>query len=88
MTTLLAAPWSLATGASVWAQVIAINVMGPSLTSQAGNGAILRISTVPSSPINLRRDPITTTTTQIGLLWNAGSESGGKPLHDYRVSFD
>jgi hypothetical protein len=63
MTALTSAPWSLATGASVFARIIAINVMGPSLTSESGNGAVLQISTVPSAPVGLRKDPITTTTT-------------------------
>ena len=63
MTKLTAGPWNLATGASVFAQVVAINIMGPSLTSLTGNGAVLQISTVPSAPVNLRKDSITTTTT-------------------------
>lgn len=59
-------------GASVYAQIVAVNDMGPSLTSLPNNGAILQISTVPSAPVGLQKDTITTTTTQIGLLWNAG----------------
>ena len=53
MTTLTAAPFSLPTGASVFAQIIAINAMGASQTSDAGNGAVLSISTVPSAPVGL-----------------------------------
>jgi hypothetical protein len=77
MTTLTASPFSLPSGASVFAQIIAINVMGASETSDANNGAILQISTVPSAPVGLQKDPITTTTNQIGLLWNAGQSNGG-----------
>ena len=53
MTTLTASPFSLPTGASVFAQIIAINAMGASQTSDAGNGAVLSISTVPSAPVGL-----------------------------------
>lgn len=77
MTTLTGAPFNLPSGASVFAQIIAINAMGASQTSDANNGAILQISTVPSAPVGLQKDPLTTTTTQIGLLWNAGQSNGG-----------
>jgi len=72
MTTLTASPFNLPTGASVFAQIIAINAMGASQTSDAGNGAILSISTVPSAPVGLLKDITSTTTTQIGLLWSPG----------------
>jgi hypothetical protein len=39
--TLLAAPFSLPWGTSVYVKVTAINIMGSSLASSAGNGAVM-----------------------------------------------
>lgn len=87
-TTLLAAPWTLSNGASIFAKIVAINAIGSSEESTAGNGATLSISTVPDAPIGLARDSLTTTTNQIGLLWNAGTSNGGQPILDYRIWYD
>jgi hypothetical protein len=46
-----AAPFNLVWGSSVYAKVIAGNVVGSSQASSIGNGAV--ILTVPDSPINL-----------------------------------
>jgi hypothetical protein len=86
--TLLAAPWTLSNGASVFAKIIAVNEIGESAESTSGNGATLSISVVPDAPIGLARDSLTTSTTQIGLLWNAGSSDGGQAILDYRIWFD
>ena len=48
---LRSAPFYLEWGVSVYAKVIATNIVGDSLASSAGNGAV--ILTVPDSPINL-----------------------------------
>jgi len=56
ITTLLASPFNLLVGDSVYASVIAINDIGPSPQSAVGNGAIIAISTVPDAPKNLIRD--------------------------------
>lgn len=45
--TLQAAPFNLATGASIFAKVIAYNSIGDSLESAVGNGAVLKLSLVP-----------------------------------------
>ena len=50
------APWLLPIGNSVFAKIVAVNSMGSSLTSSAGNGAVLGLSVVPDAPINLARD--------------------------------
>lgn len=42
----------------------------------------------PDAPTSLARDPIATTTSQIGLTWEDGPSDGGLPILDYRVSFD
>jgi hypothetical protein len=38
---------------------------------------VIVYSFVPSAPISVSRDTLTTTTTQIGLVWTAGSSNGG-----------
>ena len=48
-TVLQASPYNLPWGASISANVVAINIMGSSLTSPEGNGAI--ILSKPSAPI-------------------------------------
>lgn len=54
LSTLLAAPYSLVGGNSVWVKVIATNVFGDSPYSEPGNGAYYM--TVPDSPISLQED--------------------------------
>lgn len=48
--TLQAAPYNLASGAGVYAKVLAYNSIGDSLLSGVGNGAILVLSYVPGAP--------------------------------------
>jgi hypothetical protein len=86
--TLTAAPYSLTSGASVYAAVVATNAIGDSIISSAGNGAVIVISTVPSVPLNLARDQITTTLTQTGLLWSPPASSGGQAILDYKIWWD
>lgn len=76
-TTLVSGPFFLTTGSSVFATIIATNSIGNSLVSSISNGAVIVYSFVPSAPISVSRDTLTTTTTQIGLVWTAGSSNGG-----------
>ena len=85
---LAASPFSLVSGSSIFAKVIATNQIGDSVASEPGNGAELIYSVVPDAPVNLARDSVTTTTTQIGLLWDAGASDGGQPILDYRIWYD
>lgn len=77
LTTLLGAPFSLSTGASVWAKVVATNKMGSSGTSSAGNGAVVTVSTVPSPPVGLTKDAANTFAGQISFSWSDGASNGG-----------
>jgi len=43
---------------------------------------------IPDAPVSLANVPAQTTGTQIGLTWSAGSNNGGTPVIDYRVSFN
>jgi hypothetical protein len=70
------------------AKVVATNAIGDSEPSEPGNGALLIFSVVPDAPVNLARDSVTTTTTQIGLLWQVGASDGGQPVLDYRIWYD
>ena len=78
-------PFSLEWGQSIFATVDATNIKGTSEVSAAGNGAI--ILRVPDSPINLENVPSLTDFDSIGLNWADGSENGGAPVLDYRVSY-
>jgi hypothetical protein len=53
-------PYALTPGTSVFAKVMARNVMGESAISTQGNGAILKLSVTPDAPINLARDDLNT----------------------------
>lgn len=53
------APYNLPWGSSVFADVLATNIIGSSGTSLEGNGAIILIT--PDSPRNLTNVPAVTT---------------------------
>lgn len=61
ITRLRSPPFSLVDGDSIYAQVLAYNSIGDGATGE-GNGAIVSTILVPDAPINVRRDPTTTTT--------------------------
>jgi len=79
------APFNLAWGSSIYAQVIASNIKGVSLQSLAGNGAI--ILRVPDAPINLVDVPSITVATRIGIMWSDGAEDGGTEIIDYQLAY-
>jgi hypothetical protein len=74
---LASSPWSLSTGTSVFAKIIAINAMGESSYSTGGNGAVIKLSVVPDAPISLARDDANTWEGQITLNWADGVSDGG-----------
>jgi hypothetical protein len=77
-------PYSLEWGSSVFAEVIAINAYGDSLTSAAGNGAV--ITTTPDSPISLTEDYSARTKSTLGFTWSDAAFTGGVDIIDYRIS--
>lgn len=85
---LQAEPFNLDFGESIYAKVIAYNSIGESPESASGNGAIVSIVVSPDAPIELKRDNLATTTSQIGLMWSDGASDGGAEVIDYRVSYD
>lgn len=62
-----ASPYSHPWGATIWAKVKAINIVGESEFSEEGNGAIIK--TLPDPPINLADNPGVTSKIQVGLTW-------------------
>ena len=73
-------------GDSIDAIIIASNQYGDSSPSVIGSGA--NIVYVPDAPIQFENEPLITTATQIGLKWENGASSGGKPIIDYRIYYD
>ena len=67
ISSLLAAPYNLPWGSSIYAKVTAINIVGSSLASNAGNGAV--ILTSPDPPQNLADDAVVTNKDTIGFTW-------------------
>jgi hypothetical protein len=84
VTALLAPPYSLEWGTSVYAKVIATNSYGNSLESSEGNGAI--ITTTPDAPVNLAEVVEDRTKSTLGLSWDSAAFTGGDVIIDYRVS--
>lgn len=85
--TLMAAPYNLAAGASVYAKVLAYNSIGSSIESAVGNGAVVKLSSIPDTPI-LTQDKSATNRMQVALVWTDGAYNGGQPVIDYQISSD
>jgi hypothetical protein len=85
---LLETPYLLVEGQSVFCAIQAFNSIGASPISNDGNGGNLVLSHVPSEPYGLSKEWDLTTTTEIGLMWNAPNFDGGQSILDYRVWFD
>ncbi len=77
----LAAPYTLAWGASIYATVKAKNLVGSSVASPSGNGAV--ITTNPDPPSTLANNAVITSSTVIGLTWVAPTMFGGTTVIDY-----
>lgn len=82
--TLLAAPYNVDGGDSIYAKVVAVNVYGETTQSTEGNGAYY--TRVPDQPINLAEDISVRSSTTDGLTWADGINNGGVPIIDYRVN--
>ena len=84
--TFTTSPYNLQWGQIVFAQVVATNIKGSSLTSLGGNGAV--ILTNPGVPLNFVNVALVTTGYQIGLSWTQGLSNGGTPVLDYKIMYD
>lgn len=82
ITTLLASPYNLPWGSSIFAQISATNSYGTSVLSQGDNGAI--ILTVPSAVVVSNYDA-GTSATQIVINWTEAPENGGTLVLDYEI---
>jgi len=66
--------------------VTAINIMGSSIQSQSGNGAV--ILSIPTAPVNLLQDFMNSNAYVLAFTWSDGDSDGGTPIIDYRVYYD
>jgi hypothetical protein len=83
---LRATPFDLLWGSHIYAKIAAINLMGSSSFSVAGNGA--QITREPDPPTNIVKDTLVSNAITIGIIWDNGVESGGLDVLDYRVWYD
>lgn len=60
--------------------------MNSSITSNVGNGAV--ILTNPDAPLSLSNIVSQTSASMIAFKWSPGIADGGKPVLDYRISWD
>jgi hypothetical protein len=84
ISTLLASPYNLDGGDSVYAKVKVMNVYGTTDLSSEGNGAYY--TRVPDKSISLTEDNSVRTATDNGLTWDDGINNGGVPIISYQVS--
>jgi hypothetical protein len=82
ISTLMASPYSLPWGSSIYATVQATNAYGTSSVSFAGNGAI--ILTTPAA-VTVSNFAPGSTSTQIHIIWTASASNGGTAVIDYEV---
>jgi hypothetical protein len=85
ITTLRASSFKLPWGAFVYAKVAAINSYGVSDDSALGNGA--QILTIPDYPVSLAEVAAARSVSTLGLSWSAGTNNGGSPVIDYRITY-
>jgi hypothetical protein len=86
---LMASPYSLVAGNSVYASVVCYNGVGESPNSNVGNGATVVVSSVTDAPVDVARSTIISLDkTSISIVWADGAFDGNQPILDYRVSFD
>ncbi len=67
---LRAAPFELPWGSSVYAKVIATNIFGNSMPSEAGFGAV--IITKPDKPVDIKEKLSMRTASSITIVWSDG----------------
>jgi len=80
------APYNLAWGDSVHAVVVAYNRYGDSISSTAGNGAL--IHTYADAPIDLTEIISARTPLSLSFEWRDGASNGGVSILDYEISYD
>ena len=83
VSTLINTPFSLAWGSDIYAEVVAINDYGRSLTSEAGNGA--KIINYADKPVSLTETVSARTATTITFTWVAGPLERGSAVFDYQI---
>ena len=66
--------------------MLATNLVGSSVASASGNGAVL--TTNPDPPSSLANNAVITSFTIIALTWVAPTGLGGTALIDYQLSWD
>jgi len=79
-------PYSLAWGDSVYAVLVAYNIYGDSVASNAGNGAV--IYTYADAPVDLAEIIVARTPVSLTFVWSDGASNGGTSVIDYEISYD
>jgi hypothetical protein len=67
-------------------KVTAFNSVGSGPSSSVGGDAVSAV--VPNPPINLARNQLLTTVSQVSLTWADPVFDGGSSIIDYQVSYD
>jgi cellulose 1,4-beta-cellobiosidase len=83
VSTLINTPFSLAWGSDIYAEVVAINDYGRSLTSESGNGA--KIIYYADKPVSLTETVSDRSATSITFSWAAGALVRGSAVFDYQI---
>jgi hypothetical protein len=86
LATLVLPPFNLIYNDGIFAQIIATNFYGSSMTSLTGSGA--NVLLVPDAPISVSNNPSVTNNRTIGITWTPGVFNGGTNIIDYEVQYD
>lgn len=85
---LLLPPYNMVDGTPVNVKITATNILGESAESDIGGGAVIFIPLIPDAPVNLINNGDLTNKVRASFTWQNGADDGGKPVLDYRVSYD
>jgi hypothetical protein len=79
-------PYNIAYNEGIYVKISAVNFYGTSVESVSGNGAVMVL--IPDTPVNLQKDVAGSSKSVISFTWDEAAFDGGKPVLDYRITYD
>jgi len=85
---LLLSPYNTVDGTPVNVKITAANILGEYAESEIGGGAVIFIPLIPDAPVNLINNGDVANKVRTSFTKQNRANDGGKPVLDYRVSYD